>query len=115
MAGRTQSTVTTISRAAITTVANPSVAADAVNGNFCLNDGATTLRLLNSDSSTHTLTVALASGVDGATAGPKSYTVAVSGSVQEVGPFPIQFYGGQLNFNLDSALVRVLPVSTFGP
>jgi hypothetical protein len=100
-----------VSRAALTTVPAPSVAADVANGNFCLNDGFTVLVLLNTDSSGHTLTVSLASGVDGATAGPKSYPVLVTADRQWVGPFPLLWYGSQLNFNLDSALVKVQPVS----
>lgn len=115
MAGRTQVAVTTVSRAALTAVAAPSVAADVANGNFIVNDGATELRLVNSDSSTHTLTVQMVAGIDGQTVGPRSYTVAVSALRQEVGPFPVQFYGSQLAFNLDSTLVAVQPVSTFGP
>lgn len=111
MAGRTPITATSISRAALTAVPAPSVAADVANGNYCYNDGATVLVLLNSDSSSHTLTVQLASGVDGATAGPKTYTVAVSANTQWTGVFPLQFYGNQLAFSLDSALVKVLPVS----
>lgn len=115
MAGRTQVAVTSINRSALTAVAAPSVAADVANGNFCLNDGATVLIVLNSDSNPHTLTVAPASGVDGLTAGPKTYTVVVSAQRQWTGVFPVQFYGNQLAFNLDSALVAVQPISLLGP
>ena len=111
MAARTLLPVVQVSRAALTTVAVPSTSPDTVNGNFCLNDGFTALLLLNTDSSQHTLTVSLASGVDGATAGPKSYPVLVTGSPQWVGPFPLAWYGSQLNFNLDSTLVKVQAIS----
>lgn len=111
MAGRTLIATTSISRAALTALAAPSQAADVANGNFCLNDGATALCLLNTDSATHTLTVQLATGLDGQTVQPRTYTVVVSGNQQWTGVFPIQFYGSQLAFSLDSALVKVLPVS----
>ncbi len=115
MAGRTAVSVTSVNRTALTAIPAPSVAADVANGNFCYNDGATVLVLLNTDSGTHTLTVQMASGVDGQTAGPRSYTVAVSANQQWTGVFPVQFYGNQLAFNLDSALVKVLPVSLLSP
>lgn len=116
MAGRTQIAALSVSRTALTALPAPSVAGDVANGNFCLNDGATTLVLLNNDgSNTHTLTVQVASGVDGLTAGPRSYTLPISTARQIVGPFPVQFYGSQLAFNVDSAQVAVQPVSTFGP
>lgn len=111
MAGRTQVTVVQVSRAALTVVPAPSASPDTANGNFCLNDGFTELEVLNTDSSAHTLTVALSSGVDGSAAGPKSYPVVVSASPQRVGPFPLQWYSSQLNFNLDSTLVKVQAVS----
>jgi hypothetical protein len=115
MAGRTLVATTSVNRSALTAVPAPGTAPDVANGNFCLNDGATVLILLNGDSSPHTLTVQPASGVDGLTAGPKTYPVPVSGIRQWTGVFPIQFYGSQLTFNLDSALVTVQAVSLLGP
>jgi hypothetical protein len=111
MAGRTPISVTSVSRTALTAIPAPATAADVANGNFCYNDGATVLVLLNTDSSAHTLTVQLASGVDGQTAGPRPLPVAISANQQWTGVFPVQFYGNQLGFNLDSALVKVQPVS----
>lgn len=116
MAGRTQTTVTTVSRTALTAIPAPSVAGDVTNGNFALNDGATMLLVLNADGgSTHVLTVQVASGVDGLTAGPRSYTCPISAVAQAVGPFPVQFYGSVLNFNVDNANLKVAAYSLLGP
>lgn len=115
MAGRTAITSISVSRAGLTAILAPSTAADATNGNVVANDGATVLIMLNSDSATHTLTVQLAGGVDGATAGPKTYTLPVSATRQWVGVFPVQYFGNQLLFNVDSALVNVQAVSLLGP
>jgi len=115
VAGRTAVSVISVSRAGLTAVPAPATAPDVTNGNVIANDGATVLVLLNGDSATHTLTVQLAGGVDGATAGPKTYTVPVSGTRQWTGVFPVQYFGSQLLFNLDSALVTVQAVSLLGP
>lgn len=115
MAGRTPITATSVSRTALTAVPAPPTAPDVANGNVVANDGATILVLLNADASTHTLTVVVANGVDGLTAGPRTYTVPVSGTRQWTGVFPVQCYGTQLLFNLDSTLVTVQAVSLLGP
>lgn len=116
MAGRTPVAVTSVSRAALTALPNPSIACDATNGNVCANDGFTVLHLLNNDgAATHNVTVQIVSGVDGATAGPKSYTLPISTTRQVAGPFPLQYYGSQLLINADSAQVAVMPVSFLSP
>jgi hypothetical protein len=117
MAGRTATAVTSVSRTALTAFPAPSVAGDAVNGNVSPNDGATMLAVFNADAgSTHTLTVTVASGVDGLTAGPRSYTIPTSASgTQITGPFPIQFYGSQLLWNVDSTQLKVALYSLLGP
>jgi len=117
MAGRTSTAVTSVSRTALTAFPQPSVAGDAVNGNVSPNDGATFLAVFNADgSNTYALTVQVVSGVDGLTAGPRSYTIPTSGSgTQIVGPFPIQFYGSQLLWNVANANLRVQPYSLLGP
>jgi hypothetical protein len=117
MAGRTPTSVTSVSRTALTAFPAPSVAGDVTNGNVSPNDGATMLAVLNSDAgSTHGLTVTVASGVDGLTAGPRPYTIPTSASgTQLVGPFPLQFYGSQLLWNVDSAQLKVAPYSLLGP
>lgn len=116
MAGRTPTSVTSVSRTALTAFPAPSVAGDVTNGNVSPNDGATMLAVLNSDGgATHGLTVTVASGVDGLTAGPRPYTIPISATVQLVGPFPIQFYGSQLLWNVDSTQLKVAPYSLLGP
>lgn len=116
MAGRTALSVTTISRTALTAFPAPSAAGDVTNGNVCPNDGATMLAILNADgSNTHGLTVTVASGVDGLTAGPRPYTIPISANTQTVGPFPLQYYGSQLLFNVDSTQLKVAAYSLLGP
>lgn len=117
MAGRTATAVTSVSRNALTAFPQPSVAGDVTNGNVSPNDGATMLAVFNADGATpHNLTVTVASGVDGLTAGPRPYVVPVSGSgTQLAGPFPVQFYGSQLLWNVDNANVKVSPYSLLGP
>jgi hypothetical protein len=116
MAGRTALTVTSVSRTAFTAFPQPSTAGDVTNGNVAPNDGATFLAVFNADSSTHNLTVQVVSGVDGLTAGPRAYTVPVTGSgTQITGPYPLQWYGSQLQFNVDNALVKVAAYSLLGP
>jgi hypothetical protein len=115
MAGRVLVPVLTVARTALSAVPAPSQAFDVANGNFCPNDGATVLIMLNSDSATHTLSVQVVSGIDGVTAGPRQYTIPISGVRQWTGVFPLQFYGNQLFFSCDSALVAVQAVSLLGP
>lgn len=117
MAGRTTTAVTSVNRNALTAFPQPSVAGDVANGNISYNDGATILAVFNADAgSTHGLTVQVVSGIDGLTAGPRSYTVPTSGSgTQIVGPFPVQFYGSQLQFNVDSSQLKVAAYSVLGP
>lgn len=112
---RTAISVLSVNRFALVAVPAPGTAADVANGNFFVNDGASVLILLNSDSSTHALTVAVAAGVDGLASPARTYTLPVSAIRQWAGPFPIQFYGKTLIFNVDSALVSVQAVSLLGP
>lgn len=117
MAGRTVTSVTSVTRTALTAFPAPTVAGDVTNGNVSSNDGATFLAVVNADAgSTHGLTVTVVSGVDGLTAGPRSYTIPTSASgTQIVGPFPIQFYGSQLLWNVDSTQLKVAAYSLLGP
>lgn len=116
MAGRTATSVTSVNRTALTAFPAPTVAGDVTNGNVCPNDGATILAVLNSDgAATHNLTVTVVSGVDGLTAGPRPYTVPISANTQITGPFPLQFYGSQLQWNVDSTQLKVAAYSLLGP
>lgn len=116
MAGRTPLNATNVSRTALTAFPTPTTAADVANGNVTPNDGATFLAVVSGDAATHTLTVQVVNGVDGLTAGPRSYTVPVAASgVQITGPFPVQYYGTQLQWNGDSAQIKVAAYSLLGP
>jgi hypothetical protein len=117
MAGRTPLAVASVSRLVLTPIGSPTVGGDVANGNVCPNDGATFLEVLNVDASvTHVLTVQVVSGVDGLTAGPRSYTIPTSASgSQIIGPFPLQFYGSQLLWNVDNTQIRVAAFSLLGP
>lgn len=111
MAGRTPITPITVVREVLTVVPPPGITPDVTNGNVVTNDGATALVLLSMSSLPRTLTVSLIAGLDGLPIGPRTYVVPVSTSRQIVGPFPVQFYGQQLQFNLDSPSVLVQAVS----
>jgi len=75
------------------------------------------IAVLNGDAgSTHGLTMQVVNGVDGLTAGPRSYTIPVSASgTQLLGPYPIQYYGSQLLWTVDSAQLKVALYSLLGP
>jgi hypothetical protein len=116
MAGRTFLAAASVSRLVLTAFPVPSVAGDVANGNVSPNDGATMLAVVSGDTNPHGLTVMVASGVDGLTAGPRPYTIPGSASgTQLVGPFPVQFYGSQLLWNVDSAQLKVAAYSLLGP
>lgn len=116
MAGRTNLSVLSVSRLVLTPFPAPTVAGDLTNGNVSPNDGATFLAVLSGDVSTHVLTVQVVAGVDGLTTGPRSYTIPGSASgTQIVGPFPVQFYGSQLMWNVDSVQLKVAAYSLLGP
>jgi hypothetical protein len=116
MAARTAIAVTTVSRTALTAFATPTTAADVTNGNVIANDGATILAVVSGDAATHQLTVQVERGVDGLTAGPRTYTVPVAASgVQLTGPYPVRDYGTQLMVNGDSAQIKIAPYSLLGP
>lgn len=116
MAGRTPLSVVSVSRLTLTAFPTPTVAGDVTNGNVSPNDGATMFAVVSGDASPHGLTVTVASGVDGLTAGPRPYTVPGSASgIQLLGPFPLQFYGSQLLWNVDSAQLKVAAYSLLGP
>lgn len=112
---RTQTTVLSVNRTTLRATGTPP-AVDVANGNFCLNDGATFLEITNADgANTHVLTVVVVSGVDGLTAGPRSYTIPISAAVQKTGIFPMAFYGEVLLYNGDNANLKVQPYSLLGP
>lgn len=116
MAGRTSTAVTSVTRTALVAFPAPSVAGDVTNGNVTPNDGATFLAVVNADgAATHGLTVQVAAGVDGQTAGPRPYTLPISANTQIVGPFPVLFYGSQLLWTVDSAQLKVAAYSLLGP
>jgi len=116
MAGRVLVPPLTAVRTALLDLPAPSQAMDVANGNFCPNDAATVLILLNTDgAATHTLFVQVVSGIDGVTAGPRQLTIPISANRKMTGVWPIQFYGNQLFFSCDSALVLVQAVSLLGP
>jgi hypothetical protein len=116
MAGRTFLAAASVSRLVLAPFPAPSVAGDVANGNVTPNDGATMLAVVSGDTNPHSLTVTVSSGVDGLTAGPRPYTIPGSASgTQLVGPFPIQFYGSQLLWNVDSAQLKVAAYSLLGP
>lgn len=117
MAGRTPLSVLQVSRFTPIAFLAPSTVADVANGNVAPNDGATALAVFNSDAAVvHNLTVGVAAGVDGLTAGPRPYPIPISSAgVQFFGPFPIVFYGPQLLLNADNAQLKIFVYSLLGP
>lgn len=117
MAGRTATAVTKVTRTALTAFPQPSVAGDAGNGNASPNDGATFLAVYNSDAvNEYNLSVQVAAGVDGLTAGTRVWVIPVSASgTQIVGPFPVQFYGSTLLWNVGGTSLKVAAYSLLGP
>lgn len=112
---RTPLTVYPVVRTALRATPVP-VAGDVANGNIITNDGATFLELTNADgANTHTCTVQVASGVDGLTAGPRTYTLPISAAVQKTGVFPVAAYGPTLLINVDNANVKVNAFTLIGP
>lgn len=103
---RTLMNVTTLNRDGLAPVAGTAV--DTANGNYLVNDGSTWLEVNNSDAAVHTLTVHLATVVDGQPVTDRTYSVA-AGATLMVGPFPTREYGGHLQFDGDSNLLTVSP------
>lgn len=103
-----------ITRTGLTPIPAALPVCDAVNGNWCPNDGSTYFEILNGDASIRTLTVVVANGVDGLTAGPRVYSLPISALHQQTGVFPVRFYGSSLLFTASSAGVRVQPWSVLG-
>lgn len=117
MAGRTATAVTSVGRAALVAFPAPSVAGDAVNGNVSPNDGFTWLAILNGDAAnTYTFSVVIASAIDTQTVGPRTYTIPIStAGTQLLGPFPVRYYGSQLQWNVSNANLKVALYSMLGP
>lgn len=103
---RTQLTVRQITRLALLAATTPP-AADVANGNVCTNDGCTFFAFTNTDVVPRNVTVQVASGVDGLTAGPRTYPLPVSAASQYTGIFPVLFYGNTLLINADSTNVKI--------
>lgn len=91
----------------ITDTQAPFVATDVTNGNQTANDGCTWMEIQNTDGANpHTLTLNVPSGFDGLAAGPRQYVLAAS-VTERTGAFPINFYSNTLQYNTDSALLKV--------
>ncbi|WP_027947205.1 hypothetical protein [Amycolatopsis taiwanensis] len=89
-------------------------ACDATNGNTVPNSGQVFLELSNTDTASHTVTVAIPGVVDGVASPGK--VISLSASAHGLyGPFPLAIYGPNLAFTADSNLVKVaayqLPLS----
>lgn len=100
-------TLTQTSRAGVTMPIG--TAADTVNGNSVTNDGSVLLIADNTDTASHTVTIALPGKVDGQTVASRTVTIA-AGTTSILGPYPPQYYGSSLAITCDAATVTLAAV-----
>lgn len=79
---------------------------DTVEGHTVSNGGRMFVELNNTDTVSHTVTVDVPGAIDGQTVADRSYALA-AGEVRNVGPWPVNVYGGSLSLTVDSALVEL--------
>jgi|SRR5919108_297969 hypothetical protein len=108
-------TVQTDTRAGLNITAL-AVAADGTNGNSFVNDGMTTLEVLNGTATACVVTLTFGAGatVDGQS--PTNRTVSVTGNKHfRIGPFPTNLYGTTVTVTYDQvntvtvAVVKTVP------
>ena len=81
-------------------------AIDTTNGNVITNSGMTILRVQNTDSGSHTLTLLTPVTEDGLALADDPRTIPAS-STQWIGRLPLAIYGAQLQMTCSSSLVEV--------
>lgn len=79
---------------------------DAVNGNSCANSGMTILRVKNTDTAPHTITL-ITPGTVGTLAVDDDPRVIPASTTKWIGRLPVAVYGATLAFTVDSALLNV--------
>jgi hypothetical protein len=90
-----------------TLLADPvSTAADTVNGNSAVNSGDTILRVQNTDTAPHTLTLLTPVTIDGLALASDPRVIPAS-STQWIGDLPVAVYGSTLNMTADSAQLKL--------
>jgi hypothetical protein len=82
-------------------------AADTTNGNSCANTGMTILRVQNTDTNPHTLTLITPGTVDGTLAVADDPRVIPASSKQFIGRLPVAVYGSTLQFTSDSTTLQI--------
>jgi hypothetical protein len=81
--------------------------ADAVNGNSYPNTGLTGLRVKNTDTNPHTITLITPGAVDGTLAIADDPRTIPASSTKWIGRLPVAVYGATVQFTADSALLNV--------
>lgn len=87
------------------------VAGDTVNGMRMSNNGATMLRVANSAGVVRTIDLIIVETVDFAAAGPTTLSVPANTVDALIGPFPVNFYGNVLEFDVSSNSLGFLAFS----
>lgn len=99
-------TATTLSYKSATADPVEQTPSTGVDGNSVPNGGKTLLRVHNTDTSPHTLTMKYANKVDGQDVTSRTFTIAASSTVNiPVGPSSL--FGSAAVFTVDSNLVKV--------
>ena len=98
---RTVVPVTQITRSGIAD-ATP-VGGDPANNHQVANDGTVWIEVENTGSTvSRTLSARFGNTVDGVTVAPKTWTIP-TGARRRIGPFPVRYYGGTLQLDVDNA------------
>jgi hypothetical protein len=82
------------------------VAADATNGNSAANSGMTMIRIQNTDTASHTLTLITPGNVDGNAIADDPRVIPASGKAL-IGRLDPRVYGTTLQMTVDSALLML--------
>lgn len=85
----------------------PGAPADTTNGNSCPNSGRTFLRVKNTDTASHTLTLVTPGTVDGSLAVADDPRVIPASSTKWIPRLPVSVYGSTLQMTADSAQLLV--------
>jgi hypothetical protein len=106
MTAPTAIALTTVSRAG--TASHSQDACDAANGNSVTNSPSMWLEFTNTDTASHTVTVAQPGKIDGVSSPGRVYTIPASTTLPyRVGTLPVGVYGNTVTFMSNSALVHV--------
>lgn len=102
-------TATVLSYKTATTDPTEQTPSTGVDGNSVPNGGKTVLRVHNTDTAPHTLTMLYASKPDGQAITGRPFSVPAS-TTQWIPVGPVGYFGSTAIFTVDSALLKVTPL-----